>query len=346
MVGTFPLNVQAGSLQYTLASDITPTSSTTTITVTIINADDVTPVSNAYYTIQNEDGSKWCTFYVESWTQEGGFVPADVPVTFTGTCTYSSSNTSDVFPEGSLCWCIWCKEYYDSLITQIGSGGAVIKSIEYDMATTTFTITDTNDQVTEINTSPSVAGIDRPSYNLSDLNNDYDGTPVLRLGYSTGSGATNVSDMVIVTPVISQTHEIYFDVSGTDLYVRRESPGGMYDLFSNYSPIDEGKGSVVVRWRMCDAIRFHIPEDNFGSNYSVNISCNPEVYGWQVMYIFTDTHASGEASMGGNGELPRFVLGSASNIVWIYTNSREHSQSELDSAYEIYEVTISISRRS
>lgn len=134
MVGTFPLNVQAGSLQYTLASEITPTSSTTTITITIINTGQVTPVSNAYYTIQNEDGSKWCTFYVESWTQVGGWIPADAPITFTGSCTYSSSNTTDVFPEGSICWCIWCKEYYDSLIAKIGSSSNTVKvsQLEWD----------------------------------------------------------------------------------------------------------------------------------------------------------------------------------------------------------------------
>ena len=134
MVGTFPLNVQPGSPQYTISSQITPSSSTTTITITIINTGQVTPVSNAYYTIQNEDGSKWCTFYVESWTRVGEWVPADAPITFTGSCTYSSSNTSDVFPEGSTCWCIWCKEYYDSLITQIGGGGNTVKvsQLEWD----------------------------------------------------------------------------------------------------------------------------------------------------------------------------------------------------------------------
>lgn len=134
MVGTFPLNVQAGSPQYTLASEITPASSTTTITVTIPNTGSTDPISNAYYTIQNEDGSKWCTFYVESWTNVGGFVPADAPVTYNLSCTYTSSNTSDAFPEGSICWCIWCKEYYDSLITQIGGGGNTIKvsQLEWD----------------------------------------------------------------------------------------------------------------------------------------------------------------------------------------------------------------------
>ena len=80
-------------------------------------------------TIQNEDGSKWCTFYVESWMEVGGLTP-----TYKGSCIYSSSNTSDVFPEGSTCWCIWCKEYYDSLITQIGGGGNTVKvsQLEWD----------------------------------------------------------------------------------------------------------------------------------------------------------------------------------------------------------------------
>lgn len=113
MVGTFPLNIQAGSPQYTLTSQITPSSSTTTISVT--NADSIEPISNAYYTIQNEDGSKWCTFYIGQWTKES------TTNYYTESCTYSSSNTSDVFPEGSVCWCIWCKEYYDSLASYIPS---------------------------------------------------------------------------------------------------------------------------------------------------------------------------------------------------------------------------------
>lgn len=109
----FPLNVQAGSPQYTLTSQVSPTSTTTTISVT--NADSIEPISNAYYTIQNTDGSKWCTFYIGQWT-------TDSTNNYTGISNYFSSNTSDVFPEGSTCWCIWCKEYYDSLITKIGSG--------------------------------------------------------------------------------------------------------------------------------------------------------------------------------------------------------------------------------
>ena len=112
MTGTFPLNVQAGSPQYTLTAQIIPASSTTSISVT--NPDSIAPISNAYYTIQNEDGSKWCTFYVSQWT-------TDSANNYTGTCTYSSSNTSDVFPEGSVCWCVWGKEYYESIISAISS---------------------------------------------------------------------------------------------------------------------------------------------------------------------------------------------------------------------------------
>lgn len=115
MVGTFPLNVQAGSPQYTLITQVAPTpdvlNNPTTITIDTYNT---RPVDNAYYTIQNEDGSKWCTFYVESWSPEagGGYSTQGI---ITGT------NTMEVFPEGSICWCIWCYEYYESLVTPIST---------------------------------------------------------------------------------------------------------------------------------------------------------------------------------------------------------------------------------
>lgn len=124
MVGTFPLNVQAGSPQYTLVTQIAPN---TNYSIFIHNTDYIRPINNAYYTIQNADGSKWCTFYVSSWGQDPSGDYETIP-------EWSSSNTSDVFPEGSLCWCIWCKEYYDSLVTQIGSGGNTVKvsQLEWD----------------------------------------------------------------------------------------------------------------------------------------------------------------------------------------------------------------------
>lgn len=112
MVGTFPLNVQAGSPQYTLTTPRVSSSLVTELYVT--NPDAIEPISNAYYTIQNEDGSKWCTFYVSQWETTSAN-------NYTGYCTYSSSNTTDVFPEGSLCWCVWTKEYYDSLTTYISN---------------------------------------------------------------------------------------------------------------------------------------------------------------------------------------------------------------------------------
>lgn len=124
MVGTFPLNVEAGSPQYTLTAQISPTSSTTSIPVS--GTDATAPISNAYYTIQNDDGSKWCTFYVSQWT-------TDSPNNYTGTCTYSSSNTSDVFPGGSICWCIWCYEYYESLVTPISTINSEISTINSEI---------------------------------------------------------------------------------------------------------------------------------------------------------------------------------------------------------------------
>ena len=149
--------------------------------------------------------------------------------------------------------------------------------------------------------------------------------------------------MVIVTPVLSQTHEIYFDVSGTDLYVRRESPAGMYEPEITFNPIAEGNGSIVIHWRQNDVIRFHIPEDNFGFNYSVNISCDHLDTGWTCMYINTDTHAQGESHLAKSDDLPSNHLNSASNIVWVFANGRDGSISS--SAYSVLDVTISIYRR-
>lgn len=115
MVGTFPLNVQPGSPQYTLITQVTITpdvlNNPTTITIDTYNT---RPIDNAYYTIQNEDGSKWFTFYVDSWSPEagGGYSTQGI---------ITSASTIDVFPEGSICWCIWCYEYYESLVTPIST---------------------------------------------------------------------------------------------------------------------------------------------------------------------------------------------------------------------------------
>lgn len=122
MVGTFPLNVQEGSPQYTVDTTIYPNSGTTRIT--IFNTDSIAPISNACYTIQNEDGSKWCTFYVQSWERTGAIKP-----TYRGVCIYLSSNTSDDFPGGSICWCVWTKEYYDSLTTSISTVNSEINTL-------------------------------------------------------------------------------------------------------------------------------------------------------------------------------------------------------------------------
>lgn len=337
-IPTFPLNVEIGSPQYTTVSQINYSEGTgASIQVTPATSG-TTPVNNSYYTFQSQDGQYWMTAYVGKWTNNDGKWTADL--------IWSSSNT-DTLPAQSICWCVWTKEYYDSLITQIGSGGggAVIKSIEYDLPTTTFTITDTNDEITEIDTSPSFSGIELPPYNFSDLMYEQSGAPLIRFGYHTGLNVRNISEMDIATPVLSQTHEIYFDVSGTDLYVRKESPAGMYEPLLTYRPIVEGKDSIVVRWRENDVIRFHVPEDNFGSNYSVNISCNSMVVGWKFIYIYTDSHTSGESNLPSNSELPRHYLNSTSNIVYIYCSSRAETHLS-SSAYEIHEVTISISRRS
>ena len=94
-VPTFPLNVEIGSPQYTTVSQINYSAGTS---------------SSVQVT---QDGQYWITGYVGNWTNNDGAWTADI--------IWSSSNT-DSLPAQSICWCVWTKEYYDSLIAQIGSG--------------------------------------------------------------------------------------------------------------------------------------------------------------------------------------------------------------------------------
>lgn len=111
-VPTFPLNVEIGSPQYTTVSQINYSAGTSASVQVTPTTSGTTPVSNSYYTFQSQDGEYWITGYVGKWTNNGGIWTADI--------IWSSSNT-DALPAQSICWCIWAKEYYDSLITQIGS---------------------------------------------------------------------------------------------------------------------------------------------------------------------------------------------------------------------------------
>lgn len=110
---TFPLNVEIGSPQYTTVSQINYSEGTVASVQVTPATSGTTPVSNSYYTFQSQDGQNWMTGYVGNWTNNGG--------TWTADLIWSSSNT-DTLPAQSICWCVWTKEYYDSLIAHIGSG--------------------------------------------------------------------------------------------------------------------------------------------------------------------------------------------------------------------------------
>lgn len=109
---TFPLNVEIGSPQYTTVSQINYSAGTgASVQVTPVSPN-TTPVSNSYYTFQSQDGQNWMTGYVGNWTNNGG--------TWTADLIWSSSNT-DTLPAQSICWCIWTKEYYQSIIDRLSS---------------------------------------------------------------------------------------------------------------------------------------------------------------------------------------------------------------------------------
>ena len=108
----FPLNVEIGSPQYTTVSQINYSDSTTASVQVTPLSPDTTPVRNSYYTFQSQDGQYWMTAYVGKWTNNGGIWTADIK--------WSSSNT-DSLPAQSICWCIWAKEYYQSIIDRLSS---------------------------------------------------------------------------------------------------------------------------------------------------------------------------------------------------------------------------------
>lgn len=107
---TFPLNVEIGSPQYTTVSQINYSEGTgASIQVTPATSG-TTPVNNSYYTFQSQDGQYWMTAYVGKWTNNDGKWTADL--------IWSSSNTSTL-PAQSICWCVWTKEYYQSIIDRL-----------------------------------------------------------------------------------------------------------------------------------------------------------------------------------------------------------------------------------
>lgn len=109
-VPTFPLNVEIGSPQYTTVSQINYSANTSASVQVTPATSGTTPVSNSYYTFQSQDGQHWITGYVGNWTNNGGTWTADI--------IWSSSNT-DTLPAQSICWCVWTKEYYQSIIDRL-----------------------------------------------------------------------------------------------------------------------------------------------------------------------------------------------------------------------------------
>lgn len=131
MVGTFPLNVQAGSPKFYIPAvgnkNVGDYISVPTVAVSVPSGYSV--IGNAYYTImQDGDQDSWMTFYMPPIEDSMGTY-VDVVITSAGANNNFSTTGNSTYMQ-----CIWCKEYYDSLITQIGSGGNTVKvsQLEWD----------------------------------------------------------------------------------------------------------------------------------------------------------------------------------------------------------------------
>lgn len=108
----FPLNVEIGSPQYTTKYQLNYRAGSVDTVYVIPTTAGTTPVNNSYYTIQSQDGLYWMTGFSLNWRDDGG--------TWVGDIRWSSSNT-DSLPAQSICWCIWTKEYYQSIIDRLSS---------------------------------------------------------------------------------------------------------------------------------------------------------------------------------------------------------------------------------
>lgn len=109
---TFPLNVEIGSPQYTTVPQINYSAGAIASVQVTPTTSGTTPVSNSYYTFQSQDGQHWMTGFVGKWSNNGG--------TWTADLKWSSSNT-DSLPAQSICWCVWTKEYYQSIVDRISN---------------------------------------------------------------------------------------------------------------------------------------------------------------------------------------------------------------------------------
>lgn len=105
-------NVEIGSPIYTLNEAITFEEGNP-VSIKVTPTRNTTPVDFAYYTVQDQQGEEWITIYIAQWVaQDDG--------TFQGNGYYSSSNTESL-PVGSICWCVWTKEYYQSIVDRMSS---------------------------------------------------------------------------------------------------------------------------------------------------------------------------------------------------------------------------------
>ena len=165
---TFPLNVEIGSPKYTTVSQINYSAGTDSSVQVTPESPDTTPVSNSYYTFQSQDGQYWMTAYVGNWTNNDGVWTADI--------TWSSSNT-DTLPAQSICWCVWTKEYYDSITDKVVQNTSSITSLNGDLTTLT---SDVSQNTTDISTLT-------PKVNNSFVNATKIGDSTLRLTRNNGT---------------------------------------------------------------------------------------------------------------------------------------------------------------
>ena len=150
----FPQAVQAGSPKYLLTSISPDTALAVGTQYTIIVSCDYlqeAPISNAYYTIQDSTGDNWGTALISQWTLLG---TTENISTYQCTFTPTSCISGYTPVVGDTVWCVWTKEYYDSIVNEIPTDPLVVGT---NTISSTTSIASTDDVAFSVNIKPTTA---------------------------------------------------------------------------------------------------------------------------------------------------------------------------------------------
>lgn len=213
----FPQAVQAGSPKYLLTSISPDTALAVGTQYTIIVSCDYlqeAPISNAYYTIQDSTGDNWGTALISQWTLLGTTENIS-----THQCTFTPTSCISGYTPvvGDTVWCVWTKEYYDSIVNEIPTDPLVVGT---NTISSTTSIASTDDVAFSVNIKTTTLSLTGAAAVLQ--------APTLNLTSATGTTTVNITGVLNVngSPVGQGTHANPFIASS--LAVSTSVSNGVY----------------------------------------------------------------------------------------------------------------------